>query len=435
MLIRHFAAQAALTLHDAGAVTLTDDVRQSLINLNTSSLLPHRSRPHEREDRTDAELPTDASAYHFGIDIGPYWYSSLGRCFWASQAFIEQEARRVIVQDWAYQGTTGWEGDARWKRKVYRSEETRHSHGSYPKSDDLGFYLAYHAMMTVAGRLLETRPLYQAPNDPRDDFSEWITEHLLSRADGRWLADRRDPVPLGWPAWKSLPSSDEWPFSVRQQDFERSLICETGEVVVAGGWTTYADNRSETVSVNSALVSLEKSAALVRALQTADHAFDVQIPDAVSDGEVNQGSFQLRGWIENPYEVRRLDQHDPWAAGIGYPPSAPAEFVRSISRLQTDADSRYWFRGSDCSLRSQVWGTYRESERDPEGERGERLYGSLDFITQVLDQTGQDLIVKVAVSRDIVRQYYERRIDEHSGYLQPYFRIYLLSSDGQWRTL
>ena len=43
--------------------------------------------------------------------------------------------------------------------------ETHYSHSSYPRVDDLFFYLSYHAMMVVAGKLLATIPVHYDPDD------------------------------------------------------------------------------------------------------------------------------------------------------------------------------------------------------------------------------------------------------------------------------
>ena len=48
-------------------------------------------------------------------------------------------------------------------------------------------------MMTTAGKLLATVSRYQDPSDPDNEFKEWLWLHLLSRQNGHWLADRRDP--------------------------------------------------------------------------------------------------------------------------------------------------------------------------------------------------------------------------------------------------
>jgi hypothetical protein len=56
-------------------------------------------------------------------------------------------------------------------------------------------------MMIVAGRLLASSPTHRISEfGSEDGFAGWIDRHDLSRNDGRWLWDRRDPAPLERPS-------------------------------------------------------------------------------------------------------------------------------------------------------------------------------------------------------------------------------------------
>ena len=136
----------------------------------------------------------DAAGLSFALDIGPYWFSGLARCFEIKETDVERAARNVIVNELGYTGTARWIEDPRAQRNIFDETETHHSHGSYPLTDDLHFYLSYHAMMRVGGDLLSTIPLPVSPVDDYDRFDEWLKRHGLTRTDGRWLADRRDPA-------------------------------------------------------------------------------------------------------------------------------------------------------------------------------------------------------------------------------------------------
>jgi hypothetical protein len=437
VLIRHFAATCVRSLADAGQITLAPEVQEALERVNAPTLPVQASGTYDRQivGPTKAKANADDDKFYFGIDFGPYWFQRLGRCFALSQAAIEQKVWEVIRKDWDYREAGGWRGDARHARKLYRERETYHSHGSYPRTNDLTFYLAYHAMMVVAGKLLTTTPVHQDPEDLTDDFGQWLADRALSRSDGRWLADRRDPTPLERPAWKSEKSSDEWPFSVQREDLDPRFFPQQDALIVAGDWTTYADDRSEEVQISSALVSPTRANALLRALQTTSRSHDAHLPYADNHSEIDEGAFQLRGWIEASPGDSRLDKHDPWAGEIRYPPLRPAAQVCEHLRLRPDADCRDWFADDRRVMWSQVWGTYKDRDRGTDGERGVRLYASLPFITELLAQTSMSLIMMVQVERRMVRASYESNNDDYPGYLQPYLRIFLLSAEGTWQTL
>ena len=86
-----------------------------------------------------------------------------------------------------------------------------------------------------------------------------------------------------------------------------------------------ADTREQSVSISSGLVGRSRSAALVRALQTASDPHDYRIPDADAEDQfqLDHGEYRLKGWILERSDPRRLDEYDPWAGEISYPAVVP----------------------------------------------------------------------------------------------------------------
>jgi len=240
VLIREFAKRAILALLDAGLLAPQGDLRQRLAAVNASNfpLVESPSYRHFVNDETYAENKVDAEdeedRFCFGMDMGPYWFASLGRCFAKSQPSIEREALHVIRSDWEFSGGTRWDEDERHRRKIFRDMQTHHSHGSHPRVDELRFYLSYHAMMVVAGKLLATTPVHHDPDDSEDGFRGWLRRYDVSRRDGGWLADRRDPIPLERPEWKDEKETDEWRWSIARNDFDRILIAPDGRMNLLG---------------------------------------------------------------------------------------------------------------------------------------------------------------------------------------------------------
>jgi hypothetical protein len=439
VLIRQFAADAIIAVQDRGHIQLSDDIMHQLRSTNRPALPVVLSDRYGRTQNGRGFEIVGDDKYFFGIDFGPYWLDPLGRCFALSQSRMEFEACQVIRKDWHYTGASRWDSDERARRKIYRDRETYHSHGSYPRIDDLRFYLSYHAMMVAAGKLLTTVAVHQSAESPTDDLTKWIAEHGLSRSDGRWLADRRDPVPLDWATWKNEKPPDDWPSSVTRADLEDILRIGQGELILAGSWVARSGRRQETVHVASALVSPERSDALVRAFQTVRNPYEARIPYAGDDGEISEPGFELSGWIESDRTERLLDRLDPWAAEVDYPPLKPAKHVCEEFRLAGDGDFRAWHQVAGETVHavvwSDVWGTYEEKDDDPTGETGQRLRVSSAFAADLLARIKRDLIVKVEIERRVMRYSYERNSDDYPGYLPPYFRIFLLKADGKWRTL
>jgi hypothetical protein len=440
-LIRVLAANAALALFHSELRASDPELVRRLENVNVSRFAPIESKWHERVSRPedDQAKPLPEDAFYFGMDADSDLFAPLGHCFGASEKQVESAARTIVTKDWRYPGKNGWEGDERSRLGIFRNQET-YSRGGYARTDDLGFYLAYHAMMVVAGSWLETRPLHSDPDDPGASFARWICRSGLTRADGYWLADRRDPTPLEHSGWTDEEEDRDWRWSIRRADFDRVLTQGGGRLNLWGRWTELSGQRVELVAISSALVSPTRSESLLRAFQTS-HPHHYRLPEASDEPDIDSGHFQLRGWINEEEREGGLDRRDPWAGDFSYPPISPAKFVVEQMDLHSDLESREWrIGGSDgpAVLWSTTWAEFREKEGDAdesEREKGQRLNSSIRFVGDVLRRTGMDLIIKVEIERFIVGKRYEGSDNKEIGFIPPSTRLFLLRTDGGLYTI
>jgi hypothetical protein len=188
------------------------------------------------------------------------------------------------------------------------------------------------------------------------------------------------------------------------------------------------------VHVASALVSPDRSASLLRALQTATNPHDFRIPDADDDLQIESGAFQLKGWVVDRTRDKGLDRFDPWAADINYPAIKPACTVIKLLDLISDSEHRAWYIRSKeeqgTVLWSQVWGYYDGGDDENERGRGRRLQAPLSFMTEFLMMVGMDLIVEVEIERRTRRFRYESYKEDGLGYVLASVRLFLIKSDG-----
>lgn len=433
VLIRKFSATALLELFESGLLARNQETEIRLSKVNSSFLPVVTSERYQWAGRSiqDSALEAEDDRFDFNGDIVRSWFSPLGHHFGRPAKDVKQAAKSVILDHWKYSGRNRWDEDERHKRRLFKGVETSESE-SNPPTHDLGFYLTYHAVMEVAGEWLATFPMHVDPERSWDCFDEWLAENGISRSDGWWLADRRDPIPLERPLWKHLKLDVDWRWSLRRSDFDRLLISPCRIVNVWGDWTEMSAEREQSISVRSALASPGRSRALLRALQTAE-PYLCRFPAAGSDDEIAYGEFELRGWVEERADVRGLDKRDPWAGGINYPPPAPAGFVIGVMGISSDLEQRDWYNPLDpekrMALRSRIWGHLHE-EGTENGEHGSRLQASLHFISEFLSKTQQDLIVKIQIRRTMRHTRYGGLDDIEFKYPEPSARFFLFGHDG-----
>lgn len=431
VLIRHFAAESLRTLVAAGECTVDDAAGSEAVN---RSGLPEEtyigwSEPINDDKSASEAIETDEEKYYFGIDITPYWFGPLGRAFGLSERSIERRVKRALCKEMGWKGG-GWRSDARHTRRIFDEGEIYHSHGSMPKTDDLIDYHGYHGMMFVAAALLKERPLLRSADETESRFEQWLSEHLLTSSDRRWLFDRRDPRLIVDPPPPKGYDDKAWCSSVAATYLDRQLSSDDNMIVFWGhwvGWDGDYKDYDETIAVRSALVSRDGAEALVASLQTAPELDRFVLPDSEDREGLETKSFRLKGWVKNQSTSARLDEGDPWGRGLRYPGPGPSEDTVKKLDLIGSADGRRWTGGSDALIRSQTWTHTRGYGREAETVSGWRLSGNVHFLKRLLDGFPNDrLVLSVSIRRSRPRH----RDDDFESYRSPYVRYYLMGADG-----
>ncbi|OCR24195.1 hypothetical protein AFK24_15725 [Pseudomonas syringae] len=429
VLLRTFSAQALRLAQDAGLVAKVVD--PDLDSVNTPHLPPKIYSGWVELDADDDNLTDTAvgndERYYFGVDIGPYWLAPLGKVFGVSENAMEIRARKVIHD--RFGAPTGWSrDDARYTRKIFVERETMHSHGCMPQTDDLCAYHAYHAMMIIASTLLEQRAIRHESDKTKNEFDQWLSEHLLTRSDGGWLADRRDPALVPRPPPKESYSDSTWCWRVTLDYLDQHLLTDDGLRVFWGSWSTGDQDNREMVSIRSALVSRTGAHALIAALQTAPQLDTFSLPSTNHNELQTIGDFSLKGWIAHDGNSLGLDEYDPWAAEIGYPAISPSAAAVEDLGLHVSEDGRWWSSESGGQLRGESWTQAVGYGREAERVKGARLSGNLAFVQSLLERYPLDcLVFSVSVRRVPPRN--RQKGEEFEPYPAPYVRYYLMDRD------
>lgn len=438
VLICHFAAKAAEGVRSSGLVNCSQQVADQLLKVNTSKWPVGTKTSHRKAiktSKTSKKRKRHEERFHLAYDFDNYWIPSIANCFDLSVSEFEQLAEAIIVDEWQIGLHGRWDEDPR--RKLYREREAFHSYSSHPSTEPLTFYLSFHALMTVAGDLLASVPVVRENYDAANPFEHWLQSYLLTRQDGRWLADRVDPPPLEWRSWKDRSPDEHWRWTVDTKDFDQVLKSSPSLLNLWGRWTIRAGSKVETIAIHSALVSNQRSNSLLRALQTTGNHYLYRIPTAGEENELDVQPYQLKGWVKDEQISAELDEYDPWSKNIEYPPLAPADFVLGHVELEADSELRYWRapdkKGGEILICSEIWGAW--SKRESELDHGRRLRASPEFLSNFLSKTKMDLIIEVSIGRKIRREHYETRNEKEIEDVEPYIRFYLLRANGKLDTL
>ncbi len=441
VIIQKFASDIIVALEDTFPDTYNAEILVTVKNVGKNNLPVQVENYQYSTDSYWHKLGKVEQGidFHFGWDFDRYWYEPLGDVFGISSKQIEDLAANLIVKEWNLGEKNGYNNDPRvilWNRSN-NDRETWHDHGNYPRTDNLDFYLSYHSMLVVAARLIQKMPVVITRDDSDDEpWSYWLSRHLLTRTDGKWLADCRDPLPLNRPLWVSEEKKDTWQTEITEGDFLNYMQIETnGElwVNVKGGWNEKNNERTETISISTALVSPKTSDALLRALATCSDPYDYKLPSFDEEDMVMESdSFQLKGWINERHNSKELDEFDPYAGEVDYPPYSLGRTIAEQLGLSADPDGKNWqiAHSSEIVLFCETWSSYREGRDEEPNQSGMRLKAKLSFLKELCLALCCDLIFDVGIRRNISYRYDPQKGD----YTKPQHKIFILSSDGKLRT-
>jgi hypothetical protein len=307
----------------------------------------------------------------------------------------------VITTSWALDVSDGRVEDSRRTRRVLQDERTSYYKSEMPAVHDLDFYLSFHALMTVAGQLVDTTPVHLDPDGIDDDFARWLQRFRPTRSDGRWLADRRDAVPADQVTLQDAAYRDgAWTEEVRREDLlGRIFEIERGMITVWEWSRQEHSGATETVTVESALVEPCRAPHLLAAWQTSASCWHFNVPTAGSENELDVDDYRLVGWIDDHDLISFLDERDPQAGGARFPGPRPSARARQWLGIVGDADQRVWSRDGERVMTSSVWSDMHNAGGRTTGSQGQRLTISLDDLRRLTDATTMSVIFKVTIER------------------------------------
>ncbi len=442
LLIQKFSAQIAISIEKKFHGTYDSDTIKQLEQVGKSHL-PIRTDLGYGETVDgywvdDPEIKQDDDLY-LAYDFDNYWIAPLGRVFGIPHNQVLNFAKHILLDEWSIETKEKFIIDPRdnfWQSNRYGREVSNYK-SSYPDTDNYRFYLSYHVLFSVAKRLLDKMSVIKTNDWVDDPWSEWIKRHLLTREDGKWLSDRRDPAPLYRREWIFLKDKSKYTENLIPDDFLDGLFIDyKGDtwLNVYGNWSDNDGYRKERYSVASALVPKGVSNSLLRALSTCSDPYDFKLPEYKEDQfEINDQQFELNGWIIDSYIEKGIDEKDPYSADISYPSYFIGKSIVEKLQLFSDSENRFWYCNNDSvpSLRCEIWSKYNRRDNDGLVRDGKRLNASITFLQSLCREMNCNLIIEVQIKKSVYNSYGRKEKEEFEK--GPKSKIYIFSSDGRLR--
>ncbi|AYM60893.1 hypothetical protein [Agrobacterium fabrum] len=376
-----------------------DALTSKLLTANVSPY-PHAPRPDYTEyrhlSRPDSSLRSD-NAFYFDYDFNKYQLERLCHVFaypgWEAEDRIEAWVRR-------------WDATVQSMNECPRSSsyDQAWSSGYLPDRDRYGGYLAWHALMLLAGELLATRTVV-GEDWSGDAWSAYLKEYRLSHRDNLWLSDLTDPFPLDIPKEADIPMPEDE--STAREDrrlLEPLLGIKTDKLVgdwipVAGRWSI---GRETTATLTSVLAGAGDAKLTAMAWLSGTHFFR-WLPDDQEEiaRHFGEDGHSVRAWIEKtPHTERQLDRHDPYAAVTALDRPFPSKSTIDSMKLEPDdAAIRRWSAGDALKFRAEAWGAEGGRGEYAWSDTGNRLFVANGALTSMLTMTGLSLVVTLKLQK------------------------------------
>lgn len=422
VLIRHFAAQAVLAFAVPGEAGFDDDTIERLCSVNYSAMEPVAS---DQTHYTGYDLQRGQGRCLMPYEFDGNWLAPLGNAFGIHPDDVSERVEKWICERWGISLPNSY-------FEPRSGKERRHGIGreELPAFDSYRFYVCWHALLCAAGELVQQFP--PTLRYEENGWEDWIRRLDLTRGDGRWLSDRRDPVPLNLcPKMGEVGYDPEkreiWAYSIGAADLDAVLglsDAPANELIVDAWWFQSRYENKQRVRVSSAMASPATSMALLRTLQTAENPYAFNLKNIDEDGDEVPAIFKLRNLVTSSERDRGLDGLDVFAGEVSWPPPKPVSDIRQLFDLLPDEDFRNWYRGTIPVMRSEIWGARVDERRGDSSNSGHRVSVTTPFLKDILSAFGCDLIIEVEIEREYEDQ--PGRYDPKHIANRPYNRIYLL---------
>jgi hypothetical protein len=368
-------------------------------------------------------VPEPSHKVSFEYDFKKYDINRLGRLFGIGTWQVADDMSAVMA---------GWDADVTsmydCPRGIGRDSYDRYS---YKHTQGYGHYLAYHALLTVAGKYLKRLAVFKSEWE-ENSWVEWISDYVLTTP---WLAEQTDSFPAFIPTCdvdfnETAPKTS---MAERRELARLSGVSKEEEedlnILVDGRWK---DKNDVEYHISSALVNHAETKHLAYAIASIEPFFQY-LP--IYDDDFGWTSRNITNpaekWLSRKeYRSERIDETDPYGSKTVLSRSFPKpEVVSNLNLHPSDPFNREWLGNSSQVLfSSRSWGTHFGEGRHARSEAGNWLLGSRNIIKEFLKQKSCQLILLIKGQK-----YHEKRSEQ--GKFVNKTAVVIFAPNGKYRII
>jgi len=426
VLLRHFAAKALVACIDAKSIRVTSQIEAELRSADQSPRPKLKKKIRKGGDFYQGRpksVPKPAFEFHLDYDFHKQDVDNLSHVF-GKGCWEVADMMSEIIHQFDPKVTGMYDGDGRRSR--------RRSEGFSERYHSLGGYLGWHGLFFAAGKLLRGFPVTDDWWYEGDPWGEWLSRYTLTRADGQWLSDGTDRMPLDTSI--NLTEKKERETAITGSKSKLLSLIGAGagskELVIDANWHSCDSIR---VRVSSALLPRDKVRKLTAALINEEPML-VWLPayeDSQEDGEYDRsGQKDYDPWIASPSREARLDGHDPYGVSVANTRPRLAKNVVSFLELKrADSFGRLWLAEDGKKVvRAEAWGRDPDDDDRSRPRPGTRVSMSRASVKRVLKKEDKDLVILISL------QHHEGSYRTETKYTHT-IAVLCVSQDGSLRYL
>jgi len=404
IIIRHIARRIIENIEKVFPNTVSNKIFQNV------KLLNEPRSCHLNEDRrySIGHRGRESNRFDFdSMDTIPYWYESICSVFKVDMTDILEKAEAWIIDKWNINTKRDLERINIWGRDDTYSL-TSHRHGSLPIIEEPIRHIEYHVMFLVMGEYIKNMSVNISRYSDGDfcEFKEFIDRHSTDYEN--WFSEERQIKPLESFLFGKFDKNYDL---VR---FDEVLGINKNKLVLCSSYDVSSNDYSETININSALVSSDTAKALQNALQNTN-SYDFKLPFYQEERfEIDEEIFQLQGWLKEISHERREIDKDSYSHMLNTHVEVPCQEILDFTSSPKDIEIENWAdedRGEyDYHITSS----------------GYRINVCKEFIKKYLQSIKMDMIIEVQINTS------ERK--EGSSYKDKYSKksqMYILRQNGE----